>query len=148
MNATNIIAANEREHTVHGYPAHHMIASAHATSIRYLCDKLNEYEGIGGTPQAGCHFADMTLGDATVKVEFKYERGEPQTYDHPGCDESLAIIGVLINGKWCDAEDCIPDTVLKRWEEELLEGRYEAAEEHKIAAAEARREWMLMGDAA
>lgn len=144
MNATNIICANVARHTVDGYCAFHMVASAHERTIRELCDRLNELMGVGVQPASGCHHAELIFGATSVLVEFEGEAEERATWDDPGYPATVAILRVLIGGVWCDAEDVVPDAVLERWETELLEGcdedRLRAADDAAEARAEARRE--------
>ena len=123
MNAANIIAANEAQHSHSGFTSWHMVAAAHATSIRYLCAKLNELQGIGAKPQLGCHFKEVCMGDLTVTIEFEFEAGEAQTWDHPGCEASVTILQVFLNGCWVDPADFISDKLMQRWEAEILEAQ-------------------------
>ncbi len=133
MDAGRLIESNIRAHTVDGYTAQHMVAAAHETTIRALVTRINEFEGVSSTPQPGCEFAVMSLGEADVLVEYEYTAECAPIYDadHPGVgpghDASVSIIGALINGVWCDAQDVIPAGTLQRWEEKLVEQCTEAA---------------------
>jgi hypothetical protein len=121
MNAENVIDGNTRAHSQDGYTSWHMVASAHETSIRALTAQINELQGIGAKPQLGCHFREVSLGDLTVNIEFEFEGGEPQTHDHPGCEASVTILQVFLNGCWVDPADFVSPAVIERWEQEILE---------------------------
>jgi hypothetical protein len=126
MNATHLISANEAENTQDGYHIWHMIAAAHAASIHLLAAKLNELQGVGAKPQAGCHFAEVAMGDLTVTVEYEYEREDRQTYWEPGHPASLEILQVFLNGKWIDPRDFVSEKTLTQWEESIWESFEEA----------------------
>jgi hypothetical protein len=128
VNASNIIAANEAAHSSQGFVSWHMVANAHASSIRYLAQELNTLKGIGAKPQPGCHFREVIMGDLSVTIEYEMERGEPRTWDHPGCDASVTILQVFLNGCWVDPADFISDKLLTQWEEEILEAQADEVE--------------------
>lgn len=134
MNAQHLIEANIKAHTVDGYSSFHMIAAAHEKTIRALATELNTLRGIGATPQNGCQITTKVFGDAEVLVEYECEGGQAAIYDAdhpgvgPGCEASVNVLGVFINGAWCDAEDVVPAKTLQRWEVELLESLAEGAE--------------------
>jgi hypothetical protein len=121
MNATHMISENIAACTVSGYTAAHAVNDAHERTIRHLCAQLNELKGIGAKPQAGCHFAEVTMGDLTVTVEYEYEREERQTYWEPGHPASLEILQVFLNGKWIDPRDFVAEKTLTQWEESIWE---------------------------
>ena len=133
MNASHLIEANIRAHTVDGYTAHHMVAAAHESTIRALVSQINELTGADCKPQPGCTFASMVFGAIEVLVEYEFTGAEEPIYDadHPGVgpghDAEVSIINVLINGVWCDAEDVVPDATLERWRVQLIEQCSEAA---------------------
>lgn len=87
--------------------------------------ELAHFLGHDLTPQAGCRITERIFGDATVLVEYERIPGEPRWFDpvrgvgHPGADDDIAILNVLINGLLCDADDVVPPTTLERWREEL-----------------------------
>ena len=130
MNATHLIEANTRQHTVDGYTAFHMVAAAHETTIRALAAQINELQGIGAKPQPGCHFREVCLGDLSVTIEYETERGEAQTWDYPGCEASVSILQVFLNGCWVDPQDFVADSVIERWEQEILEALADEAEDY------------------
>lgn len=127
MNASRLIEANIKAHTVDGYTAFHMVAEAHERTIRALAAELAVLRGEGHTPQHGTTHAVMTLGDAEVLVEYEFIAASPAIYDadHPGVgpghDAECNILNVLINGVWCDAQDVIPGDLLRAWEEKLID---------------------------
>ena len=115
-----------------------------AQVLQGLADELGRWMGYGLTPQRGCGLREMTLGDATVTVEYEYEPGGGDGWNEPRYDAEVNILNVLINGQMCDAEDCVPSGVIERWEQELLEAIPEQAEaelaEFQIAQREDARE--------
>lgn len=127
MDASRLIEANIRAHTVDGYTSQHMVAAAHERTIRALAAELAVLKGEGMTPKAGSEHAVMTLGDAEVLVEYEYIAAEEPIYDadHPGVgpgrDAECNVLHVLINGVWCDAQDVVPAGVLSAWEQRLLD---------------------------
>ena len=145
MNAIQIITANTKAHTSDGYTSWHMVAAAHEATIRRLVDELNVLQGLGQTPASGCHHAELIFGDTSVLVEFEAEEASGDNWNEPRHEATVAVLRVLINGAWCDAEDVVPDAVIERWETELLEGRagdaQMAADDAAEARAEARREF-------
>ena len=128
MHANHLIERNTRAHSQDGYTSWHMVAAAHEATIRDVVAQLNAATGIGVMPAHGCELASMFLGDAAVWVEYEFERGQREITqaDPDDCQEGIApsvsILQVYINGRWCDAQDVVPDAVLTRWEESLLGG--------------------------
>lgn len=127
MNASRLIEANIRAHTVDGYTAHYMVAAAHERTIRELAAELALLKGEGQTPQRGSTHAVMSLGEAEVLVEYEFIAASPAIYDadHPGVgpghDAECNVLNVFINGFWCDAQDVVPAGVLRAWEEKLID---------------------------
>ena len=127
MHANHLIERNTRAHTQDGYTSWHMVAAAHEATIRDVVQQFNQVTGIGLMPARGCELVSMFLGDAAVWVEFEFERGQREITqaDPDDCQEgisaSVSILRVYINGRWCDAQDVVPDAVITRWEESLLE---------------------------
>jgi hypothetical protein len=111
--------------------------------------ELARWQGKGLKPQRGCAFARLSLGDAEVLVEYEYTPGEPPVYNldspmcGPGCGPEVAILNVLINGEMCDAEDVIPEHVLDRWRDELIETEDQVARDQKEEAMAARYSWRI-----
>lgn len=128
MNASALIAANIAAHSVDGATAWHMVADAHERTIRALAARLAEFEGAGVTDTKHCGHARMTLGDATVLVEFEFEPEDGDGWNLPHTPASFTVNGVLINGAWCDPQDVVPASVIERWEVQLMEDRAEAAQ--------------------
>ena len=95
--------------------------------IRALRAELEALRVQGCVPQDGGAIATLTLGGASVLVEYEYLPAQQPIYDadHPGVgpghDAELNLLNVFINGYWCDVEDVIPDAVAERWRVELLE---------------------------
>lgn len=133
VNASRLIEANVRAHTVDGYTAFHMVAAAHETTIRALAAQLAALTGEGQQPQEGGQITTMTFGNAEVLVEYEFIDAEAPIYDadHPGVgpghDAQVNVLNVFINGFWCDPQDVVPAETLKRWEETLVEQCTEAA---------------------
>lgn len=127
MNASRLIEANIRAHTVDGYTAHHMVAAAHEQTIRTLAAELAELRGDGQRPQEGGHITTMIFGNAEVLVEYEFIDAEAPIYDadHPGVgpghDAEVNVLNVFLNGFWCDAQDVVPEATLKRWERQLID---------------------------
>ena len=127
MNASQLIERNVRAHTVHSSTSWHMVAGAHETTIRVLVDELNVLRGVGQSAPAGCYHATLPLGAASVLVEFEHEPEEGDGWNEPHHNETVAVLRVFLNGVWCDAQDCIPEAVIERWEASLLAREVEAA---------------------
>lgn len=140
MNASHLIERNTRAHTVDGYTAFHMVAAAHEATIRALVAELNTLKGTDQRPAKGSNFARLTFGAITVLVEYDSKRAEPETQYYIGCDASVEILSVFLNGVWCDAADVVPDDVKDRWEVQLLEENAESEARAKDDAAEDRAE--------
>jgi hypothetical protein len=108
-------------------------------------EELAAYRGTHAKPQPGCKFARLTLCDAPVLVEYEYEAGEAaQLYGPPencyeGSPETLTILGVLINGVWCDHTEFASDMQIDRWEQAILAEIEDARQTAEEDRAEARR---------
>lgn len=80
--------------------------------------QLDTLAGKNATPQAGCVFARLPLGDASVLVEV-----ELPNEDHDG----PIALNVLLNGQWLNVDGCIKDSVMLEWDEQLArEMKHEA----------------------
>jgi hypothetical protein len=99
--------------------------------LRLLHDELIIYTGDAEKARAGCFLTRKVLGDAEVLCEYEFERSEPDRPNAdlpnpgPGHPASAYVLQVLLNGRWCDAEDVVPQHVLDRWHEELVEEHQE-----------------------
>jgi len=108
-------------------PAENLLPEA-----QLLARELALLYGHGHIPLSGCHITMLSIGDAMVPVEYEYEPGEPaQTSGPPedcyeGSPETMNIIGVFINGLWCDPIDFASEKQIKRWEQAILEERADA----------------------
>ena len=77
-------------------------------------------------PQEGCAFATVSMGEASVIVEYEYEPGEaaklygPPEDCYEGSPETLTLLQALINGVWCDPADFASDALLEMWEADIL----------------------------
>jgi hypothetical protein len=123
-------------------PADALLGEAQA-----LARELALLKGHGHTPQAGCAFTTLPMGDAEMLVEYEYEAGEaaklygPPEDCYEGSPESLTIVQVLINGMWCDPSDFVSDKQIERWEQAILDGIAEDIEDARISAYESAREY-------
>lgn len=72
--------------------------------------QLDTLAGRNATPQAGCVFERLPLGDASVLVEV-----ELPNEDHAG----PIALNVLLNGQWLNVDGCIKDSVMLEWDEQL-----------------------------
>ena len=131
MSAQGKIEQNIRAHSSDGYTAWHMVAQAHERTIRDLSAELAVLRGHGQTAQRGAYLTVKPFGDAEVLVEYEYTAGEEPIFDAdrpgvgPGHDADVHVLGVFINGVWCDADDVVPPKTLERWECEFLESMAE-----------------------
>lgn len=127
MNASHLIEANIKAHTVDGYTAAHMVCAAHEKTIRALVADLNLMNGVGLKADRGCSIVEKTYGDITVNVEIEYEGGQREIvnaepdYCQEGFEPTVTVLRVFLNGRWNDAQDVVPEKTLERWECELRE---------------------------
>ena len=109
------------------------IASAYARGLltgelRTRIAELDHLKGVNAKPQAGCGIVPVEMGKARVLVEFEMEPGERPVYDvespvcGPGCGPTVAIVRALVNGEWVDPEDYFADTLIAKWEQQVLDG--------------------------
>lgn len=129
----------------HTTALNHQIGALHG-HLRGLMGELATFKGTSAKPQMGCGLTTVQLGDADVLVEFEYEPGERAVYDvdspacGPGCDPSLTIIQMLVNGVWIDPEDAVSEQQIERWQQQILDGETQSLRDMKDAADEARWE--------
>jgi hypothetical protein len=99
--------------------------------VRLLCDELDTFHGTNRARDGA--YARMLLGAAEVLVEYEYEAGEDAVMDlnspmcGPGCAANASILGVLINGTWCDPEDFMDPDTIERWREAICDSEEVAA---------------------
>ena len=113
-----------------------------AARLASLAAEHMRWQGRGLLPSKGCKLRELSLGDATVLVEYEIIPGEQRTFDHPGCDAELNVVGVLINGAMFCPEGLLDKSVIERWEEELRLYEAETAGADADEAAERRYEDM------
>jgi hypothetical protein len=95
------------------------------------------YTGEGAKPQSGCAFYLATVGDTQILFEYEYQPGEEPVYDldspmcGPGCGESVSLMKALVNGKWCDPPEVVPESVIERVAGQIAEHENEVASEQK-----------------
>lgn len=89
--------------------------------VLLLRAKVASYTGEHSIPRARCSLAELELGAAKVLVEYERTPGEPATLDCPATPDDVDILAALINGAWVDAHDHLPDYVIERWSQHLLE---------------------------
>jgi hypothetical protein len=95
--------------------------------LREKAMELERWRGVGLRPLPGCQIAELVLGNSYVKVEYEYERAEPDRPNAdlpnpgPGHPANVVLCRVLINGCMCDVEDVIPQHVQDQWVQQLLE---------------------------
>ena len=105
-------------------------AVAHYTAMATEAElraKLAAFTGSDSKPQPGCGRATMRWGDAECVVEYEFEPSEGDGLNEPRYEASINVIGVLLNGVWCDAQDesVVPPLTLACWTEKLWEMRAE-----------------------
>ena len=121
MNASAIIAANIAAHTVDGQTAQHMVADAHARTIRGLCAEVIRLTGDGLTSKPGRHLSRVTFLDSACWVEWEYDD-----------DTGMTFTGVFINGVMSSAAK-LPDEITEAWEDEIRRDAEQLAWERKTA---------------
>lgn len=102
--------------------AWHLVAVHLEGAIRALADRVNVAEGHHLRAARGCQIAVMTLGAASVPVEFQHTPAGGDGWNEPSYPATYTILRAYLSGRWCDAEDVIPGPVLERWTVELYEG--------------------------
>ena len=86
------------------------------SELRRQREHLTQFLGTGAKPQRGCHFYDVSFGDAVAKLEYEFTDGEPESWSgltgvgHPGSPAEVSILQMLINGVWIDPDGIVhPD---------------------------------------
>lgn len=124
--ADTILVAAKTATTHNGYTSWPVYADELERRVRELCAELDVLNGKGQTAQVGCSMATLSMDEADVLVEYEYTPGEEAVLDinsrrcGPGCDPTLSILNVFVNGHWIDASYIAPG-VLERWEVQLFE---------------------------
>ena len=73
-----------------------------------------------------CETMETEIGEITVTVEFDYQPPEPQTRMEPGCDESIDIGSVLVNGdESLEIFDLLSESSLDKLHDKIVEARAE-----------------------
>jgi hypothetical protein len=91
-------------------------AMSHADALA----ELRRLHGYDATAQTGAIIIDAFLGDADVKIEFEVEPGQDGGRDDPSWDESVELLGVLVNGCWCDV-DLFDSDVRDQWQQRAID---------------------------
>jgi hypothetical protein len=103
------------------YPSH---AGDMRAAVQMLCIELNRVRGHLAMPQRGCQFLRVSLGNGEAVIEYEYSPGKPGRISGPPEDcyedepEELAVIQVLVNGAWVDA-DLFAPAVIEQWEQAI-----------------------------
>lgn len=101
-------------------------AVAHYAALATEADlraRLAMYTGQGAKPRPGCEHAAMPWGGTEALVEYECQPADGGGITEPRCQASISILRVLLNGKWCDAEDCVPPLTLARWTDALFDAQ-------------------------
>ena len=111
-----------------------------ATQASKDAAELAAFRGTDTKPANGCARATVSMGSASVIVEYEYEPGEaaklygPPEDCYEGSPDTLTMLQALINGEWCDPADFASDALLNLWEADILlqiqDAREAAAEDY------------------
>ena len=82
--------------------------------------ELARWQGKGLMPRPGCGLHQTSLDDAEVWIEYEYEPASGDGWNEPREEASVTVIGILINGVMCDAQDVAPHMV-DEWSVEIME---------------------------
>jgi len=104
--------------------------------------ELNRLYGHDATAQNGAIVIDAFLGDAEVKIEFEVEPGQDGGRDDPSWDESVELLGVLINGCWIDTEPFSTETK-DAWTQKAVDWLQKQRDSDQAGRAEARHRDMV-----
>jgi hypothetical protein len=121
-----------------------------AGQIRKLCDELATYTGEGYKPSAGTDTMEVFAEDASFLIEFEFSPGtESKTSGPPedcyeGDPTEVGICAALVNGEWVDPVNVFKESVLEKWEQDIIDAYQDSVEnqraEYEISRAEARRD--------
>jgi hypothetical protein len=141
VDADAIINAARADSQADDGTAYHLMAGSLGAAVRLLAAELNRLRGIGITSPGNRQTLDVSLGDATVILEYFYSPAtDGKTWGPPedcyeGEPEELDLHGVLVNGAWVDCtEDNFPADVLEQWSDAVraeYERQCEAAQESR-----------------
>lgn len=104
------------------------LAVAHAAELARL-------QGHDADAQVGAIIIDACLGNAGVRLEFEVEPAQDGGRDDPSWDESVTLLGVLINGAWIGME-FFDGEVTDRWEQAALDYLQEQRDADEAQRAE------------
>lgn len=110
--------------------------------IHGLAAMVDQYTNVGVKPESGCVFVADYLCDADVLLEIDYERGERQTYDHPGCEPTATLCTVYICGVQVDRK-AFSDEQIAKWEAAAFLKLAEADEDTRDDDADRARDRQL-----
>lgn len=113
-------------------------ALSHADAQAELM-RLNGYDA---TAQTGALIIDAFLGDANVRLEFEVEEAQDGGRDDPSWDESVTLLGVLVNGCWCDIE-LFDSDLQDQWMQRATDWLQEQRDSDMADRAEARHRDMV-----
>jgi hypothetical protein len=117
------------------------LTGKYANLIGQQREELRTFRGQNATPPAGCAFHTTILGDAEVLVEYEFEPESGDGFNEPHESASVTVLQLLINGKWCDAEDILSADRIEKIAVDIAVARAEDAEADEQDAREANREW-------
>lgn len=92
-----------------------------------LREKLAELAVYTGEDKKRRDVTKLSAGDAEVLAAYDYQRAEAPVLDvespvcGPGCEASVTVYEVLINGAWVDPRDVFDEGLVERWEQQLLQ---------------------------
>ena len=107
-------------------------ALSHADALA----ELRRLHGYDATAQTGAIIIDAFLGDAEVKLEFDVEPAQDGGRDDPSWDESVELLGVLINGCWVGVEHFDSD-LRDQWQQRAIDWLAEQHDSDQADRAEA-----------
>ena len=138
MNASQIISAATVKCTSEGYTSYPALCVLLENKLRQACAEIAMFKGENATPQRGASFLHSYFGAAPVVVEYEFEGGGGDGWNEPRYEPQVTILGVFLNGCWCDAEDVASQVVIQRWSDEIWQARADEQEAHAESLAEAR----------
>lgn len=113
-------------------------ALSHADALA----ELRRLHGYDSDPLSGAIVINACLGNATVKLEFEVEPGEDGGRDSPSWDDSVTLLGVLVNGAWIETE-LFDSDVVDAWQQAATDWLAEQRDSDQADRAEARHRDMV-----